>query len=66
MAYGDTRIFVLSNTQKVAPGNLAGRVEMISGDIPALITRLDSEGFQHAYVDGGATITSFINQQLIN
>ncbi|MCP4607923.1 MAG: dihydrofolate reductase [Planctomycetes bacterium] len=64
--YGSTRIFVLSNTVKEAPDNLKGQVEMYSGEIPALMSRLESEGFQHAYIDGGTTITSFLNLGLIN
>lgn len=64
--YGDIRIIVLSNTVKEAPDNLNGKVEMYSGDIPGLISKLENEGYQHAYIDGGATITSFINLELIN
>ena len=64
--YGDTRIIVLSKTIKEAPNNLTGKVEIYSGDIPALIMQLESEGFSHAYIDGGTAITSFINLQLIN
>ena len=64
--YGDTRIIVLSNTMKEVPDNLQGKVEMYSGEIPALISRLEREGVQHAYIDGGATITSFLNLKLIN
>ena len=51
--YGDTRIVVLSSTVKEAPDNLKGKVEMYSDEIPALITQLENEGYQHAYVDGG-------------
>ncbi len=64
--YGDTRIFALSNTVKEAPENLQGTVEMYSGEISALVSRLEKEGFNHAYIDGGTTITSFINLKLIN
>ena len=64
--YGDTRIIVLSNKVKEAPDNLKGKVEMYSGDIPALIAQLESEGFKHAYIDGGTTIQSFLNLKLIN
>lgn len=64
--YGGTPIFVLSNTVKEAPDNLKGKVEMYSGEIPALMSRLENEGFQHAYIDGGMTITSFLNLGLIN
>lgn len=64
--YGDTRVIVLSNTLKQAPTNLQDKVEMYSGELTALIAMLESEGHQHAYIDGGATIQSFLNLKLIN
>lgn len=64
--YGSLRIVVLSNTVKEPPENLRGKVEIYSGDIPVLIQKLENDGFKHAYVDGGSTITSFINLQLID
>lgn len=64
--YGDMPIFVLSNTVKEAPENLQGKVEMYSGGINELISRLEKDGYKHAYIDGGTTITSFLNQGLIN
>ena len=42
------------------------KVEMYSGDLLALVSRLESEGHKHAYIDGGTTIQAFINLQLIN
>ena len=64
--YGDTHIVVLSNTVKEPPENLLGKVEMYSGDIQSLIKKLETNGFKHAYIDGGSTITSFINLKLID
>ncbi|MFL0803187.1 MAG: dihydrofolate reductase family protein [Agarilytica sp.] len=64
--YGDIRIIVLSRTVNRPPENLKNKVEMYSGDIPSLLSRLDEEGYGHAYIDGGTTITSFINLKLIN
>ena len=64
--YGDTKIIALSNTIKEAPANMKGKVEMYSGDLQTLISKLESEGFKHAYVDGGTTIQAFINLKLIN
>ena len=64
--YGDVRIVVLSNTVKEPPENLRGKIEMYSGDIQELILKLESSGFKHAYIDGGSTITSFVNLKLIN
>jgi dihydrofolate reductase len=64
--YGDLHIIVLSKSVTQAPENLKERVEMYSGEIPALIDRLTAHGYEHAYIDGGATITSFINHKLID
>ena len=64
--YGDVRIIVLSNTVKEPPENLSEKIEMYSGDIQELIIKLESSGIKHAYIDGGSTITSFINLKLIN
>jgi dihydrofolate reductase len=64
--YGDIRIVVLSNTLKEPSDNLQENVEMYSGEIPALISQLEADGFHHAYIDGGTTITNFINLELID
>jgi len=64
--YGDMPIFVLSNTVKEPPENLRGKVEMYSDGISELISRLEKDGYTHAYIDGGTTITSFLNHGLIN
>lgn len=39
---------------------------MYFGDITKLIILLESKGYKHAYIDGGAAITAVINLQLIN
>ena len=64
--YGDLPLFVLSHSIKEAPENLLGKVEMFSGEIPELIEKLEKKGLKHAYVDGGAVITSFLNLHLID
>ncbi|WP_330110548.1 dihydrofolate reductase family protein [Methylophaga thalassica] len=64
--YGDIRIIALSSSIKTVPDNLKGRLELYSGDISRLILTLEEEGFRHAYIDGGVTITHFLNEKLIN
>lgn len=64
--YGDRKIYVLSHSLKQPPENLKDKVQMYAGDIPELINALQADGFKHAYIDGGATITAFINHKLIN
>ncbi len=64
--YGDMPIVVLSNTVKEPSDNLHGKIEMYSGDINELVQNLGNRGFKHAYIDGGSTITSFLNLELID
>lgn len=59
--YGRMKIIVLSNSIKTPPDNLKDKVEMYSGDLTELLGRLENEGYQSAYIDGGATIQAFIN-----
>lgn len=64
--YRDIKIYVLSNSITTPPENLHGKVEMYSGDITDLIHKLAAKNFKHAYIDGGRTITAFMNLKLIN
>lgn len=64
--YKDVQIIALSNTRQSPPDNLKDRVEMHSGDIPALIDKLEQQGHRHAYIDGGKTIQTFLRLKLIN
>jgi dihydrofolate reductase len=64
--YGNLRIIVLSNTLKEVPENMQGKIELYSGDIKALVAKLESEGHQHAYIDGGVTVQTFINLELLD
>ncbi len=64
--YGDIKIYALSNKRHATPDNLSDKVEMYSGDLSELMRQLELDGYKHAYIDGGSTITSFLNQQLIN
>jgi len=64
--YGKLRIIVLSNSLSEAPTNMKGKVELYSGNLNTLVTQLESEGFKHAYIDGGATIQGFLKLKLID
>ena len=64
--YGETRIIVLTQSIQVVPKNLVERVELYAKSISSLIQTLEEEGYKHIYVDGGKTITSFLNLELIN
>lgn len=64
--YRDARVIVLSRTLNEPPENLKDKVEMYSGDIQELVSNLEDEGYSRAYIDGGKTIQSFLDLQLIN
>ena len=64
--YGNAKIIVLSHTLRQAPKNMKDKVEMYSGDPKTLIFKLKSEGYKHAYIDGGTTIQTFLHLKLIN
>ncbi|MEP5570078.1 MAG: dihydrofolate reductase family protein [Halioglobus sp.] len=64
--YREIPIHVLSKSVSKAPRSLPGNVRMYSGTIPELYGELERSGFGHVYVDGGATITSFFQHDLID
>lgn len=64
--YGELPIFGISHHLHEAPANLRDRVTMHNGNITELIEKLQQRGLQHAYVDGGKTITAFLRLQLID
>ena len=64
--YGDLPIYVLSSTLSEPPPGLPGTVEIYGGEIVDLVQKLAAAGRRHAYVDGGATITSFIRESLLD
>ena len=64
--YKNTKVIVLSNTLKNPPENLKDNLEIYAGEIPELMDRLENEGYKHAYIEGGQTITSFLTLELIN
>ena len=59
-------LYSLSNSLKEEPDNLKDKIEMYSGDLNELVSKLENDGYNHAYIDGGTTIQAFINLQLIN
>ena len=64
--YGETKIFVLSQSLQQLPDSMKARAELVSGDIPSLMAHCESLGLKHAYIDGGKTIQSFLALGLIS
>lgn len=59
-------VFVLSNTLKTIPIDLEGKAELLHGNLRAIIDSLQNKGFNNLYIDGGKTIQSFLEQNLID
>ncbi len=60
--YQGKRVIVLTSTLS----SVENQAEIYTGDIIHLIERLHAEGIKHIYVDGGKTISQFLNQGLID
>jgi dihydrofolate reductase len=63
--YGDKRVVVLSSRPIDLSKFPDARVEQMSGDPRDIVSRLDAQGVQHAYVDGGITVQRFLRAGLI-
>ena len=61
----DLAVRVLSSRPLSIPAALPPTVETMSGPPADILASLESQGFQHAYVDGGKTIQGFLAARLI-
>ncbi|MEM9327843.1 MAG: dihydrofolate reductase family protein [Bacteroidota bacterium] len=59
-------VFVLSRSMKAVPHELQDHVELVSGPLPEVITWIHTKGHRHLYIDGGRTIQSFLQEDLID
>jgi dihydrofolate reductase len=64
--YSDKRVIVLTRKGVEIPAALRQTVSATSEPPAMLAKRLESEGAQHLYIDGGQTIQSFLSAGLIN
>lgn len=62
--YGQKPVFVLSS-RPLPPPPSGAVVERLSGAPKDVAAQLESRGFEHLYVDGGATIQAFLRAGLI-
>ncbi|MFC2129170.1 dihydrofolate reductase family protein [Bacteroidota bacterium] len=60
------KVFVLSKTLKSVPNGYQEKAQIVSGEIKDIIESLHEEGIIHIYVDGGKTIQSFLQEDLID
>lgn len=63
--YGQTRVVVLTNRAAESPPGHASTVEFMSGAPREIAARLEDDGAEHLYVDGGRTIQAWLSAGLI-
>ncbi|ROV57487.1 dihydrofolate reductase [Vibrio ponticus] len=59
-------VFVLSNTLSSIPSEYQDKVFLVKGDLKQVVAELNQQGYQHLYIDGGKTVQSFLEQDLID
>ncbi len=60
--YPGKRVVVLSNRLK----SVKEGMELYSGDLVELISKLHAQGAKHIWVDGGVTLSQFLASQLVD
>jgi dihydrofolate reductase len=63
--YGSVPVFVLSS-RPLPPAPEGAVVERLHASPMEIFTELDSRGFEHAYIDGGVVIQSFLRAGLVS
>jgi len=59
-------VFVLSNSLDKITGNFSEKAELVKGNIKQVLESLAERGIRTLYIDGGKTIQSFLQQDLID
>jgi dihydrofolate reductase len=59
-------VFVISNSLDTITGKFAEKVELVRGDLHQILESLKRRGINTLYIDGGKTIHSFLQQDLID
>ena len=59
-------VFVISNNLQTIPEKFKDKAELVKGDLNEIVQQIHAKGHQNLYIDGGKTIQSFLNKNLIN
>ena len=62
----DKPVFVLSNSLTELPKDVLNQAEIVSGELKTIVNQLKLRGYNNLYIDGGATIQSFLKEDLID
>lgn len=59
-------VFVLANSLTGLPKKYSGKVEIIAGTLDYVLKKIYNKGHHNLYIDGGKTIQSFLEEDLID
>lgn len=59
-------VFVLTNSLKVIPEHLNGKVSLLGGSPAEVLAQIHEKGYFNLYIDGGTTIQNFLSADLID
>ncbi|TDQ15130.1 dihydrofolate reductase [Algoriphagus boseongensis] len=59
-------VFVLSNTLNEIPEKYQGKAELVKGNLREVLAYIHGKGLGRLYIDGGKTIQSFLQEDLID
>lgn len=59
-------VFVLSNSLSKIPEKFEKHAQLVKGDLKEVLSQIHLQGFNHLYIDGGRTIQSFLQEDLID
>lgn len=62
----DKPVFVLSNTLTKIPKSHESKAFLIKGSLTEILEQIHNKGYKSLYIDGGLTIQSFLNEDLID
>jgi dihydrofolate reductase len=63
--YGEKPVIVLTSRPLEIPDSIPDSVSVMSGPPAEIVQQLGERGYQHLYIDGGATLQGFIREGLI-
>lgn len=59
-------VFVLSNSLTSLPEEYDGKAQLINGSLSGVLQTIHEKGHTQLYIDGGATVRSFLREGLID
>jgi len=60
------QVFVYTSSLKTVPAELRDKVTLISGELDDVLQRLNDDGYERLYIDGGELIRSLLKEDKID